>query len=252
MLFMWSMQHWLEHYLLCYQHVKNYIASITIHLLCIDSWFYQPIMLCMYTGIVQEMLPIASVEMDGGIMRFAIDFPDALLTDLVVGASVSVNGTCFTVTSIEGSTVYFDAISETLRITNIGELESGTLVNIERSAAAGAEIGGHILSGHVVDTAKILDIETKERNCRMTFLGDPDWMRYVFNKGYLAINGCSLTVADIDVEGACFSVNLIPETLRVTNFSLLAVGDRVNIEIDQQTQAIVDTVERTLERQRAG
>jgi len=209
-------------------------------------------MACMYTGIVQEMLPVSSVEVEGGVMQFSIDFPPVLLADLVIGASVSVNGTCFTVTALSGTTVSFDAIAETLRITNIGELQTGSLVNIERSAASGAEVGGHILSGHVMDTATVLAIETEERNCRMTFQGQSDWMRYVFNKGFLAINGCSLTVADIELERAQFYVNLIPETLRVTNFSKLQVGDRVNIEVDQQTQAIVDTVERTLARQQAG
>lgn len=215
----------------------------------VDTIASHPIMTCMYTGIVQEMLPVASVATDGGVMTFEIEFPDALLTGLEVGASVSVNGTCFTVTAIVDHRVSFDAIGETLRITNIGELAAGTQVNIERSAAAGAEVGGHILSGHVMDTAEVLAIEIEERNCRMTFQGHPDWMRYVFNKGFLAINGCSLTVADVDLENAQFHVNLIPETLRVTNFSLLSVGDRVNIEIDQQTQAIVETVERTLARQ---
>ena len=119
-------------------------------------------------------------------------------------------------------------------------------VNIERSAAAGAEIGGHILSGHVVGTARVTAVLNSENNRSLTFQGDPAWMKYVFNKGFLALNGCSLTIADSDPVAATFSVNLIPETLARTNFRLLETDDEVNVEIDQHTQVIVETVERVM------
>jgi riboflavin synthase len=201
----------------------------------------------MYTGIVQQMLKIKSVDRKPGLMIFSIDFPDDLMAELELGASVSVNGVCFTVTKINGNTVTFDAIAETLRLSNIKYLEEGTLVNIERSAKAGVEVGGHILSGHVVDTASIESVEESENNRRLTFHGSPAWMKYVFNKGFLALNGCSLTVAAVDQEASTFSVNLIPETLGRTNFSLLSTGDEVNVEIDHQTQVIVETVERVMQ-----
>ncbi len=200
----------------------------------------------MYTGIVQAMLPIATVERQPGLMTFALDFDDELLTDLVTGASVAINGVCFTVTGIEGHRVSFDAIAETLSLSNIRDLQPGTAVNVERSARADAEIGGHILSGHVIGTARVLNVIESDNNRRLTFQGDSQWLKYVFNKGFLALNGCSLTVAAIDQLAATFSVNLIPETLARTNFALVDEGDEVNIEIDQQTQAIVDTVERVL------
>ena len=200
----------------------------------------------MYTGIVQALLPVAEVEELTGLRRFHLDFPEALMDGLELGASVGLNGVCLTVTAIEGSRVSFEAIAETLRITNLGGVETGTLVNVERSARAGVEVGGHILAGHVVDTAPVLTVENSENNRRLTFRGQPDWLKYVFNKGFLALNGASLTVADLDREATTFSVNLIPETLRRTNFDLLSEGDEVNVEVDQQTQAIVDTVERVL------
>lgn len=200
----------------------------------------------MYTGIVQAMLPVFRVEKKPGLTTFAIEFSRELLTGLDTGASVSVNGTCFTVTGIDTHCVSFDAIAETLRLTNLKYLEPGMPVNIERSAVAGAEVGGHILSGHIMGTAPVIDVATAENNRRLMFQGDPGWMKYVFTKGFIALNGCSLTVADIDRNQATFSVNLIPETLARTNFRLLNVDDEVNVEIDQQTQVIVDTVERVM------
>ncbi|MFT7126288.1 MAG: riboflavin synthase [Candidatus Azotimanducaceae bacterium] len=135
-------------------------------------------------------------------------------------------------------------MQETLALSNLKAIEVGTQVNVERSARANAEVGGHVLSGHIVGTAAVVSIETTENNQRLTFRGDPEWTKYVFSKGYLALNGASLTIAA--VVGDEFAVNLIPETLRRTNFALLREGDPVNVEIEQQTQVIVDTVERVL------
>jgi riboflavin synthase len=198
----------------------------------------------MYTGIVQAMLPIASLKKLSGLSTFSLLLPDSMMAELETGASIAVNGTCFTVTQITGTEVFFDAIEETLALTNLKAIEVGTQVNVERSARANAEVGGHVLSGHVVGTARVVAIDSSENNQRLTFRGDPAWTKYVFNKGYLALNGASLTIAE--VAGDEFAVNLIPETLRRTNFALLSEGDLVNVEIEQQTQVIVDTVERVL------
>ena len=200
----------------------------------------------MYTGIVQALLPVTEVEELAGLKRFHLDFLDELLQGLELGASVGLNGVCLTVTAMEGARVTFEAIAETLRITNLSGVAAGTLVNIERSAKAGVEVGGHVLAGHIVATAPIISVSTSENNRRLTFRGEADWLKYVFDKGFLALNGASLTVADLDRDGTTFSVNLIPETLRRTNFANLREGDEVNVEVDQQTQAIVDTVERVL------
>ena len=198
----------------------------------------------MYTGIVQGLLPIHSVMRKPGLLTFSVLLPADLSQELVTGASIAINGACFTVTSINGAEVFFDAISETLALTNIKAIEVGTLVNVERSAHANAEVGGHVLSGHIIDTAEVVAVDDTENNRRVTFRGASQWMKYVFSKGYLALNGASLTIAE--VKGDQFAVNLIPETLRRTNFALLAPRAQVNVEIDQQTQVIVDTVERVM------
>jgi riboflavin synthase len=208
----------------------------------------------MYTGIVQDCLPIESVDRKEGLYTFFLAFPESLTKELETGASVSVNGVCFTVTSIaemisetvSKTRVSFDAIKETLALSNIQHIQTGTLVNIERSAKADAEVGGHILSGHVVGTAEVIRVENSENNRRLTFKGDAEWMNFVFEKGFLAVNGCSLTVAALDREANEFAINLIPETLERTNFVGLQTGDLVNIEIDAQTRVIVETVERVL------
>lgn len=206
----------------------------------------------MYTGIVQAMLPVDTVDRQPGLMKFSLQFDDHLLSGLETGASVAVNGACFTVTAIDNGRVSFDAIQETLDLTNLKYIEPGSPVNIERSAKADAEIGGHVLSGHIVGTARVISVEVSENNRRLTFEGDPAWLKFVFNKGYLAVNGCSLTVAALDRSRQTFAINLIPETLARTNFALLEAGDEVNIEIDQQTQVIVETVERVLAEREAG
>lgn len=200
----------------------------------------------MYTGIVQSQLPITTINRQAGLLSFGVRLPENLLADLQTGGSVAVNGCCFTVTTIKGDLVSFDAIAETLHITNIKHLVEGTMVNIERSAKPNDEIGGHVLSGHIIDTAEVTKIVNTENNRRLRFRGNKQWMKYIFNKGFLAVNGCSLTVAAIDHETEEFDINLIPETLQRTNFSILSEGDFVNIEIDHQTQVIVDTVERVM------
>ncbi len=200
----------------------------------------------MYTGIVQDCLPIKTLDKKEGLYSFTIAFPDELCQVLETGASVAVNGVCFTVTQIDGGDISFDAIQETLALSNIRQIDVGTRVNVERSAKANVEVGGHILSGHVVGTAEVVAREDSPNNCRLTFRGDPAWLKYVFEKGFLAVNGASLTVAALDRERNEFAINLIPETLARTNFDVLKTADLVNIEVESQTQVIVETVERVL------
>ena len=201
----------------------------------------------MYSGIIQAQVPVHHLDRKTGLLTFSVDMPEVLLTGLETGASVSINGVCCTVTRMVGREVYFDAIQETLTLSNIRLLDVGIMVNIERSAKADAEIGGHLLSGHVTGTSKVLTIESSENNRRLTFDSDPAWRHFIFDKGFLAVNGASLTVAAMDRASGQFSINLIPETLERTNFSLIQEGDLVNIEIDARTRVIVDTVERVLQ-----
>ncbi|PXX90978.1 riboflavin synthase [Marinobacter vulgaris] len=196
----------------------------------------------MFTGIVQGVATIDTLSAEPGLTSFAIRFPDPQVDGVTIGASVAIDGTCLTVTRQEGGLLYFDAMQETLRATTLGELKAGDRINFERAARIGDEIGGHLLSGHVHTTADIVAIDRPENNCTLEFEVPEPWTRYLFPKGYIAINGCSLTIGE--VWDNRFNVYLIPETLRATTFGDVSVGDRVNIEIDSHTQTIVDTLAR--------
>ncbi|GAB2804220.1 riboflavin synthase [Halomonas shantousis] len=198
----------------------------------------------MFTGIVQGTGTVVAVEEREAFRTHVVELPPALVEGLALGASVAHNGCCLTVTSVEGCRVSFDLMRETLRLTNLGALKVGDRVNIERAARFGDEIGGHAMSGHVIGQAELTQVDEAPNNRRLWFTLAPEYTRFLFEKGYIGIDGISLTIGA--VEGASFCVNLIPETLARTTLGDRAPGDRVNIEIDPQTQAIVETVERVL------
>jgi len=205
----------------------------------------------MFTGIVQAMVPVAWVDKSPRLCRYALTLPPSLLEKLIIGASISVNGVCQTVISINNNEVAFDAIKETLNRTNIKLLEEKQWVNVERAAKMGDEIGGHPLSGHIIGTGNIIDIAFPSAEQKIMTIGcHPDWMKYLFSKGFIALNGVSLTVVDVFPKGK-FTVHLIPETLRVTTFGKSVVGDEINIEIDSQTKIIVETIIRHCEYREA-
>ncbi|WP_316369008.1 riboflavin synthase subunit alpha [Candidatus Thiodiazotropha sp. CDECU1] len=194
----------------------------------------------MFTGIVQGTAEVVEIQQREAFRTHRIRLPETALDGLVSGASVAHNGCCLTVTRIDGDLIDFDLMQETLRVTNLGELEVGDHVNFERAARFGDEIGGHAMSGHILCTAQVADIQSSENNYQIRFKLPAEWRRYIFTKGYIGIDGISLTIGQ--VEDDQFDVNLIPETLQRTNIGTRKIGDRVNIEIDPQTQAIVDTV----------
>jgi riboflavin synthase len=196
----------------------------------------------MFTGIVQGIATVESLIARPGLTTFVIRFPEGSLEGVAIGASVAINGTCLTVTAQEDHRLWFDAMQETLRLTTLGQLAEGSQVNFERAARIGDEIGGHLLSGHIHCTARVTGREQPENNCTLSFEVPEDWQKYLFPKGYIAINGASLTIGN--VESCRFNVHLIPETLRATTFSDIQEGDLVNIEVDSQTQTIVDTLAR--------
>jgi riboflavin synthase len=138
-------------------------------------------------------------------------------------------------------------MQETLTRTTLGDLRDGSAVNIERAAKDGAEIGGHPLSGHIDCVVTVADVQTPENNRVLTLEVPAPWIRYVFAKGYIALNGASLTVASVDKRGSTFTVWLIPETLRMTTFGEKAAGSRINMEIERSTQVTVDTIRDFLE-----
>lgn len=196
----------------------------------------------MFTGIVNKKIQVAEWNQQQDLVTLALDLDEQMLGSLKIGASVGLNGTCLTVTRIEGARVYFDAMIETLRVTNLGKLDVGSWVNVERAARFDDEIGGHLLSGHVHGQVELLAIDKPENNCILWFSLPGEFCEYVLPKGYIGLNGCSLTIGE--VHGDRFCVYLIPETLRITTFGDLAIGDQINLEIDSQTQAVVDTVKR--------
>lgn len=202
----------------------------------------------MFTGIVQACVPVEKLEKKTGLYTFAIEVSGNIMQGLRFGTSIAVDGVCLTVARIEGHLVYFDAMMETLNKTTLGQLEIGRKVNIERSARVGDEIAGHNVSGHISGMAEIVQVEEPENNKIVTFQVRSDLMKYILEKGYIALDGASLTVCNVDAEKGTFDVYFIPETLSRTVFRDKKVGDKVNLEIDSQTQAIVDTVERVMAR----
>jgi len=199
-----------------------------------------------YTGIVKQALPIAALQEKSGLKTLRFDFPQSLREGLEMGASVAVDGVCLTVSSMSGSEIGFDVMQQTLDVTTLGNVQEGKHYNIERSAKMGDEIGGHPISGHIDCTTKVVAVTEPENNRFVDFAIPPKLSKYIFPKGFIAINGCSLTVAEVDSARGTVRVCFIPETLRITTHGLKNPGDLVNIEIDRQTQAIVDTVERYL------
>ena len=199
----------------------------------------------MFTGIVQGTAQIKAIIEKANFRTHVVEMPQEMLKGLQIGGSVAHNGVCLTVTKIQDNLVSFDLMQETLKITNLGELQVGDFVNIERAMQMGTEIGGHILSGHVYCTADIVERLPSENNLQIWFqLPNQDMMKYVLTKGFIAVDGISLTIGEVREQRFC--VNLIPETIHRTLIGKKAVGEKVNIEIDPQTQAIVDTVERYL------
>ena len=199
----------------------------------------------MFTGIVQGVARVAAVEDRAGLRTLRLAFPRGFDAQLQVGASVAVAGVCLTATALHDGAADFDVMQQTLAVTTLGALQRGSQVNVERAAKEGAEVGGHVLSGHIDAQARVLAVRTPENNRVLRLALPAPWMRYVFAKGYVALDGASLTVAEAQRErdgSGWFEVWLIPETLRMTTFAALREGDAVNIEIERQTQVIVDTV----------
>jgi riboflavin synthase len=205
----------------------------------------------MYTGITRGTFAVTKVERVPGLLRYAVALDAATSDGLTIGASVSIDGVCQTVVSASGGEVWFDAIAETLQKTTLDALQPGRRVSVERSYRIGDELGGHVVAGHVIGTGVVQQVRRDGHEVGLRIAVPAAWMKYVMPKGFIAVDGSSLTVGDTDRAGA-FDVHLVPETLRLTNLGDKQPGDRVNIELDPQTVAIVDTVERVLEeRERA-
>jgi riboflavin synthase len=205
----------------------------------------------MFTGIVQGIATVSALVERPGLRSFTLAFPPGFCDGLAIGASVAVDGTCLTVTELHGEQVAsFDVMQQSLALTTLSTLREGSAINVERAAKDGAEIGGHPLSGHVDFMATVAEVRRPENNHVLRIAVPAPWMRYVFAKGYIAVNGASLTVAEAGRErdgSGWFEVWLIPETLRMTTFADKPVGAALNIEIERSTQVFVDTVRDAIE-----
>lgn len=197
----------------------------------------------MFTGIVQAVATVAALSDRPGLRSFTLQFPPGFLAGQEIGASVACDGTCLTVVRHhDGDRADFDVMQQSLALTTLGTLQVGSRLNVERAARDGVEIGGHPLSGHIDFQATLVEVRHPENNHVLRIQVPPQWMRYIFPKGYIAINGASLTIAEVDRTAGCFEVWLIPETLRQTTFGDKRPGNALNIEIERQTQVMVDTV----------
>lgn len=199
----------------------------------------------MFTGIVQGTGVLEAVRNTSpDFCTFTVALPEHMAWDLQTGASIANNGCCLTITRIDGNKVDFDLMAETLAKTNLGFLKVGDKINLERAARIGDEIGGHLMSGHIMATTPITRIEQNGANTTVWFDLPAMLKPYILTKGFVGLDGCSLTVGDVTETE--FNVHLIPETLKLTLFGTRKAGEAVNIEIDAQTQAVVDTVTRLL------
>ena len=202
----------------------------------------------MFTGIFQGVARVAAISDRPGLRSFELAFDAGFDAGLEIGASVACDGVCLTVTALPApGRAHFDVMLQSLNLTTLGALAVGSRLNVERAAKDGAEIGGHPLSGHIDCQARLIDIRRPENNQVLRIEVPASHRRYVFAKGYVAVNGASLTVAEADRRAGWFEVWLIHETLRMTTFADKRIGDALNVEIERGTQVMVDTVRDALE-----
>lgn len=201
--------------------------------------------LTMYTGIIQGLEKIVEIRKGDGFITIIVSDQQGFFADVFIGASVAVNGVCLTVTTIdrEQQQIHFDISNVTLELTTLKSLKVGDEVNIERSAKVGTENGGHNLYGHIEGTAQVTQIERRGETLHIDLQIPAGNIKYFFLKGFIGLNGCSLTVNRVDRVKSEISIDLIPETLRLTTWKSVQVGDEVNYEIDQMTRTLVDTLE---------
>jgi riboflavin synthase len=196
----------------------------------------------MFTGIVEEIGTVESLDLvEGDAARLRISGP-AVTKDARHGDSIAVNGCCLTVVEVDGTSFTADVMGETLKRTSLGALGNGSQVNLERAVVADARLGGHIVQGHVDGTGTIVRRQPEEHWDVVTVEAAPEILRYVAEKGSIAVDGVSLTVAGVDDESSTFTVALIPTTLELTVLGRNRPGDTVNLEVD----VIAKYVERLL------
>jgi len=183
----------------------------------------------MFTGIVEEMGSVKALRRDAGDARLTIS-ASTVLEGTVLGDSINVNGICLTVVKIGNAEFSADVAFETLKVTNLGNLRLDEKVNLERALQLSARIGGHLITGHVDAVGRIREKRQEGTSWRIFIEAPKDVLRYIIKKGSIAVDGISLTVADVDTSG--FSVAMIPHTARLTTFGFKTAGENVNLETD--------------------
>ena len=196
----------------------------------------------MFTGIVERTVPVASVSEGTGFVRLNLAAAALHWPDLKTGDSVAVNGVCLTVADLSPPTIGFDVIPETLRKTNLGLLAAGDAVNVERSLRAGDRIDGHFVQGHVDATGRLVDQIADEKEWKLTIHPPADLMKYIIPRGSIAIDGVSLTIANVARDR--FEVALIPTTLKLTTLGSRSIGWEFNLEADILAKTIVANLDR--------
>jgi riboflavin synthase len=195
----------------------------------------------MFTGIVRELGRVTGLAGGDAGVRLTVEAP-ATASAVAIGDSVAVNGVCLTAVGATNGTLAFDAVPETLARTSLGSLEPGAAVNVEPALRAGDPMGGHVMQGHVDGVARVRSVEPEGEGRRIWLDAPTDLLRYGVEKGSIAVDGVSLTIAALDDDG--FAVALIPHTLAATTLGELAPGSRVNLEVD----VLAKYVERLLPR----
>jgi len=202
----------------------------------------------MFTGIVSGKGHVQKIIKSKDFVSLIIKAPKGFSKNLTKGASVSVNGVCLTIKKGKTDILEFDVIGETLQKTNLKDISQSSEVNLERSMTAKTEIGGHLVSGHIHGTGKVLKVITRQATKDLQIKIPTSLREYFFYKGYVALNGCSLTIGK--VLKTSFYIHLIPETLSVTTFKDIKKGDLINIEIEQATINTVETVKRVMSKRK--
>ena len=184
----------------------------------------------MFTGIIEGVGAIASIEPRGGDVRLRVSAGTLAFDDVRLGESIAVNGICLTVVAFDAASFEADASTETLSLTTLGHLAVGVAVNLERAMRPNDRLGGHLVSGHVDGVGAVASIHDDARAQRWRFTAPAALLRYIAKKGSICVDGVSLTVNEVDADG--FEVALVPHTVAHTAFSSTQVGDAVNLEID--------------------
>lgn len=189
----------------------------------------------MFTGIVETVGEIKKIVRNDSFIKVSI-LPDLNFDDVKVGDSISVNGACLTVAELNGRILVFDIVRETLKITNLNTLEISTMVNLERAMLLSSRIDGHIVQGHIDGVGEIIDISKVKDNTEIFIRLEEENSKNCIFKGSIAINGISLTIADIKKN--IIKIAIIPHTLNYTTLTYVKIGDLVNIETDMLSKYV--------------